>query len=137
MRRTLASLMPTAAAIVRVLQCVALLGCWRVVRVTTRCRRRASIVGLRPGRGASCSNPATPRARKRLRQRETFFGVMDRRPAMSWSCRPAAANNTMRERSTTRSGSDRLRTWDSNTVRCSGLNVMTGAMRIRNRLLPS
>ena len=27
MRRTLASLMPTAAAMVRVLQCVALLGC--------------------------------------------------------------------------------------------------------------
>src|SRR5437667_12199637 len=76
-------------------------------------------------------------ARKRLRQRETFFGVMDRRTAMSLSWRPAAANNTMRDRSTTRNGSERLRTWDSNTVRCSGLNLMTGAMRIRNRLLTS
>jgi hypothetical protein len=56
---------------------------------------------------------------------------------MSLSCRPAAANNTMRARSTTRSGSDRLRDWDSNTVRCSGLNLMTGALRIRNRLLTS
>ena len=137
MRRTLASLMPTAAAMVRVLQCVALVGGCRVVMVTTRCVRRALIVGLRPGRGASCSNPATPSARKRLRQRETFFGVMDRRTAMSLSCRPAAANNTMRDRSTTRNGSERLRTWDSNSVRCSGLNVMTGAMRIRNRLLTS
>jgi hypothetical protein len=60
MRRTLASLMPTAAAIVRVLQCVALRGCWRVVMVTTRCVRRALIVGLRPGRDASYSTPLPP-----------------------------------------------------------------------------
>jgi hypothetical protein len=32
----------------------------------------------------------------------------------------------------TRTGRDRLRACDSNTVRCSGLNVMAGAMRIRN-----
>jgi hypothetical protein len=62
-RRMLASLM--TAAILRVLQCVALLGCGRMVKVTTRCVRRALIVGLRPGRGASFSNPATPSARKR------------------------------------------------------------------------
>src|ERR1035441_7393835 len=52
MRRTLASLMPTAAAMVRVLQCVALAGCWRVVRVTTRLVKRVPMVGLRPGHGA-------------------------------------------------------------------------------------
>jgi hypothetical protein len=72
MRRTLASLMPTAAAMVRVLQCVALAGCWRVVRVPTRWIKRVPIVGLRPGRCASFCNPATPSARKRLRQREPF-----------------------------------------------------------------
>ncbi|HEY6375706.1 MAG TPA: hypothetical protein VIX90_09320, partial [Edaphobacter sp.] len=48
---------------------------------------------------------------------------------------PEAANNTMRARSATRTARDRLRAWDSNTVRCSGLNVMAGAIRIRKRLL--
>jgi len=38
--------------------------------------RQAGADDLRPG--ASFSNPATPSARKRSRQRETFFGVMDR-----------------------------------------------------------
>jgi len=122
---------------VRVLQCVALLGRWRVVMVTTRCVRRAPIVGLRPGRGASFSNPAIPNAKKRLRPRETFFAVVTMRAAISLSCWPQAANNTMRARSTTRSGRERLRARDSNTVRCSGLNVMTGALRIRDRLLTS
>src|SRR5271169_4059821 len=85
MRRTLASLMPTAAAMVRVLQWVALLGCWRVVMVTTRLVRRAPMAGLRPGRCASFCNPATPSARKRLRQRDTFFGVIAMLAAISLS----------------------------------------------------
>src|ERR1035437_8783735 len=66
MRRTLASLMPTAAAMVRVLQWVALAGFWRVVRVTTRFVSRVPILGLRPGRGASFCNP-------RHAQREEAF----------------------------------------------------------------
>ena len=86
MRRTLASLMPTAAAIVRVLQWVAFAGFWRVVMVTTRFRKRAPILGLRRGLDASFSNPATPSARKRLRQRETFLGVMAMSAAISLSC---------------------------------------------------
>src|SRR5664279_323636 len=77
--------------------------------VTTRFVRRVPIVGLRPGRGASFSNPDTPSARKRLRQRETFFGVMAMTAAISLSCWPEAANNTMRARSATRTGRDRLR----------------------------
>jgi hypothetical protein len=101
--------MPTAAAMVRVLQCVALVGCWRVVMVTTRLVRRVPIVGLRPGRGASFCNPTTPSARKRLRHRETFFGVMAMRAAISRSCCPEAANKTMRARSATRTGRERLR----------------------------
>jgi hypothetical protein len=135
MRRTLASLIPTAAAMVRVLQCVALAGCWRVVMATTRLVRRAPIVGLRPGRGASFCNPGTPSARKRLRQRETFFGVIAMLAAISLSGWPEAANNTMRARSATRTGRDRLRAWDSNRVLSSELNVMAGAIRIRKRLL--
>jgi hypothetical protein len=120
---------------VRVLQWVALAGFWRVVRVTTRFVSRVPILGLRPGRGASFCNPDTPSARKRLRQRETFFGVMAMLAAISLSCWPEAANNTMRARSATRTGRDRLRAWDSSTVRSSELNLMAGAIRIRNCLL--
>jgi hypothetical protein len=120
---------------VRVLQCVALAGCSRVVMVTTRMVRRAPMVGLRPGRGASFCNPGTPSARKRLRQRETFFGVIAIPAAISLSGWPEAANHTMRARSTTRTGRDRLRAWDSNRVLSSELNVMAGAIRIRKRLL--
>jgi hypothetical protein len=93
--------------------------------------------GFASGPGRVLQHPATPGAIKRLRQRETFFGLATLRAAISLSCWPDAANNTMRARSTKRSGNDRLRAWDSNTVRCSGLNVMTGALRIRNRLLTS
>src|SRR6202049_1789984 len=135
MRRTLASLIPTAAAIVRVLQCVALAGCWRVVMVTTRLVRRAPMVGFGPGRCASFYNAATPSARKRLRQRETFFGVIAMLAAISLSGWPEAASNTMGARSATRTGRDRLRAWDSNRVLSSALNVMAGAIRIRKRLL--
>src|SRR5258708_38446517 len=103
--------------------------------VTTRFVRRAVMVGLRPGRGASFCNPDTPSARKRLRHRETFFGVMAMLAAISLSSWPEAANNTMRARSATRTGRDRLRAWDSNPVLSSELNVMTGAIRIRKCLL--
>ena len=114
MRRTLPSLMPTASAMVR------------VVMVATRLVRRVPIVRVRHGRGASFCNPARPSARKRLRRRETFFGVMAMTDAISLSGWPEAANNTMRARSTTRTGRDRLRAWDSKTVRSSGLNLMAG-----------
>src|SRR5258708_31859427 len=75
--------------------------------VTTRLVRRAPIVGLRPGRCASFGNPGTPSARKRLRQRETFFGVIAMLAAISLSDRPDAANNTIRARPATPTGGDR------------------------------
>jgi hypothetical protein len=50
MRRTLAALTPAAAAILRVLQCVALSGRCCVVSVTMLLTLRAEIFGLRPGR---------------------------------------------------------------------------------------
>src|SRR5258708_40371069 len=103
--------------------------------VTTRLVRRAPIVGLRPGRCASFGNPGTPSARKRLRQRETFFGVIAMLAAISLSDRPEAANNTNRARSAPRTGRDRLRAWGSNRVLSSELNAMAGAIRIRKRLL--
>src|SRR5215471_9535644 len=82
-RRTLASLMPAASAMVRVLHWVAWAGFWRVVMSTTRLIRRALILGVLPGRGASFSRPASPNRRKRLRQRETFFGVRESERAIS------------------------------------------------------
>jgi len=55
MRRTLASLIPTAAAMVRVDQWVALAGfSWVVLRMTSRFVA-AEMRGVRPGRGASFS----------------------------------------------------------------------------------
>ena len=130
MRRTLASLIPTAAAMVRVLQWVAFGGFWRVVMRTTRRMKRALILGVRPGRDASRSNPAMPTARNRLRQRDTFLGVIFIAAATSLSCRPSAANSTIRARSTTRAGSDRLRARCSKAARWSALKVMAGAIRI-------
>ena len=60
MRRTLASLMPTAAAMLRVLQWVAFAGCRRVVMITTRFLRRALMLGL--GRRARLLQSTTPSA---------------------------------------------------------------------------
>ena len=90
--------------------------------------------GLAAGPGRVFLQPGTPSARKRLRQRETFFGVIAI-PAISLSGWPEAANNKMRARSATRTGTDRLRALDSNRVLSSELNVMAGAIRIRERLL--
>jgi hypothetical protein len=53
MRRTLASLMPAAVAMVRVDQCVALVGFCCSVISTTFFTCRSVIVRVRPGRGAS------------------------------------------------------------------------------------
>lgn len=52
--------------------------------------RQAGADDLRPRR-APRRNPATPSARKRSRQRETFFGVMDRPAAISLTCWLAAS----------------------------------------------
>ena len=73
-----------------------------------------------------------PKVRNRLRQRDTFFGVIFMPTAISLSCRPSAANSTIRARSTTRAGSDRLRAHCSKAACWSELKVMTGATRIRS-----
>src|SRR6266481_9386092 len=57
MRRTVASLIPISAAIVRVLQWVALAGLDCVVLRINSSLRLAEMAGLRPGRGASFSRP--------------------------------------------------------------------------------
>jgi hypothetical protein len=128
-RRTLASLNPTAA-IVRVLHCVAWGGNSCVVLATTAWIFAALICTGRPGRAASFSSPAKPKARNRPRQRAALCGVMFNAAAMSLSRAPAAADNTMRERSTKRAGRLRPRTFASNCLRCSSVNVTTGAIRM-------
>src|SRR5690348_4103004 len=120
----------------RVLQWVAFGGFCRVVRFTTRRTKLAVILGERPGRDASRSNPAMPKVRNRLRHRDTFLGVIFIAAAICLSCRPSAANSTIRARSTTRAGSDRLRAHCSKAACWSELKVMAGAIRIRWVLLP-
>ena len=130
MRRTLASLMPAAAAIVRVLQCVALAGLWRIVMSTTRFTWSSVIVRVLPGREASFCNAAIPPSRNRLRQRATFSAVTPSSCAISLSCRPSAARNTIRARSTTRAGRERPRASRSTAFRTSEFSSTGRATRI-------
>ena len=97
---------------------------------TIRRAKLAVILGVRPGRKASRSNPAMPKVRNRLRQRDTFLGVIFIAQAICLSCRPSAANRTIRARSTIRAGSDRLRAHCSKVACWSELKVMAGAIRI-------
>ena len=109
MRRTVASLTPISAAIVRVLQWVALAGLdWVVLRINVSLTL-AAIEGLRPGRGASFSKPGIPSRKKRFRQREAFWLLMPSISAISVSGFPSAASSTILARSTCRAGSDRER----------------------------
>ena len=85
-------------------QCVASDGEVCVVRAMIWLTLAAVIFGGRPGRRASCSNPVTPRARNRLRQRAAMRGATDRRSAIRLSGNPSAHSRTMRQRSITRTG---------------------------------
>jgi len=84
---------------------------------TTRRTKLAVILGERPGRDPSRSNPAMPKVRNRLRQRDTFLGVILIAAAICLSCWPSAANSTIRAGSNTRAGSDRLRDHCSKAAR--------------------
>src|SRR5260370_38580805 len=74
-RRTLFSLRPVAAAIVRVLQWVALRGFSRVVFRITAWILAGVIVGGLPGLGASFSHGAKTTARNPFRPRAALSGV--------------------------------------------------------------
>src|SRR5215471_9157936 len=66
------SLNPTASAMVRVLQWVEWAGFSCVVLRMTSSTLAGVIVGPRPGRGASFTNPAKPISKKRFLQRAAF-----------------------------------------------------------------
>jgi hypothetical protein len=68
--------MLAAAAIVRVLQWVALAGLSCNVMSTTFFTCRPVMTRIWPGRGASSSNAVMPPSRKRFRRRATFSDVM-------------------------------------------------------------
>src|SRR5215813_4430081 len=91
MRRTVASLTPISAAIVRVLQWVAFAGFDCVVLRINSSLTLAEMAGLRPGRGASFTRPAKLNCRNRFRQRATFWLLIFRVAAISKSVLPSAA----------------------------------------------
>ena len=97
---------------------------------STRFTRAAEMLGVRPGLGASFSRPAIPKARNRFRQRATFCAVIPNSAAMSLSCFPAAASNTMRARSTRRTDRDPARAHCSSASCCSGVRSIGRATRI-------
>jgi hypothetical protein len=61
------------------------------------------MVGLRPGR--VLQHPAIPRAGKHLRQHEAFFGIMNKRTAMSSLRARATRYENARPRATEGDGS--------------------------------
>ena len=103
---------------VRVDQCVALAGVLCVVFSITVAITEALIDGVRPGRGASLSNPSTPRRRNRPRHNATMRGRLRVLrnllvlPAIRGQQHDAATN-------TTRTATERPRAWRSSCSRIS------------------
>ena len=96
-----ALLIPVAAAIDRVVQCVASAGCSSSVFTITRSTSSSLIERGLPGRGSSCS-PSKPRRAKRPRHRPTVLALQPKSAAISLLDRPSAAANTTRQRNAKR-----------------------------------
>ena len=79
------------SASVRVLQCVAVGGCWVMVVFTIRAASFCLVVAGRPPRGASFSIPASRRWAKRLRHNATVLRSVPSSSAISLFCWPVAA----------------------------------------------
>jgi hypothetical protein len=90
-------LIPVAAAIERVDQCVALAGCSSSVFTITRSTSASVIERGLPGRGSSCS-PSIPRCAKRPRHLPTVEGLQPNAAAISVLDLPSAAASTTRQR---------------------------------------
>ena len=130
MRRTVASLMPISAAMVRVLQWVALDGLDCVVLRTTSALSRTAMAGLRPLRGASLVRPSRPKFKNRLRHRAAFWLLIRRAAAISKSVRPAAAKSTTLARSICRAGREREPAHCFKVAFWEASSTTGGAMRI-------
>lgn len=128
MRRTDASLMPAAWAMVRVLQWVA------SVRRTICCTCLADICGLRLGRGASFSMPSSPRTINRLSQRATVCRVTPNSAAIFKSGIASAASKIIFERWAKRTLTLRAHACFSSCSRCSSESLTSAATRIVSTL---
>ncbi len=97
---TAVRLMPTAFAILRALQCVALSGLSVAVFLITASFVSADSGGLRPGRVLSRSNPSTPSSMKRSCHRQTHGFDLPVRRIMAFVPSPSAVASTMSARHT-------------------------------------
>src|SRR6266516_1067383 len=97
MRLTADWLIPLAAAIDLVDQCVASFGCSSSVFTITRSTCSSLIVRGFPGRGSSCS-PSKPRLANRPRHFPTVLWLQPSSAAISLLARPSAAAKTIRQR---------------------------------------
>ena len=129
-RRTLAGLMHSSAARVRVLQCVAVGGRSRVVlRMTSASTAPCWTVAGRPRPGASFSIPAVRCAANRRRQSPTVFSRIPRSAAMVVFSQPSAARSTILARRTRRAGVRRPLDHCRRTFRSSSDSVKEAATR--------
>jgi hypothetical protein len=90
-------LIPVAAAIDRVDQCVASFGCSSSVFTITRSTCSSLIERGFPGRGSSCK-PSRPRRANRPRHLPTVLALQSNSAAISVLDRPSAAAKTIRQR---------------------------------------
>jgi hypothetical protein len=134
MRLTAVWLIPVAAAIDRVDQCVALAGCSSSVFTITRSTSSSLIERGLPGRGSSCS-PSKPRRAKRPRHFPTVEPVQPSRAAISLLDIPSAAANTIRQRNANACELLGRRAHRSSTSRSSPLSTTSArcAMTAPNR----
>src|SRR5262249_11684553 len=134
MRRTVASLTPISAAIVRVLQWVALAGLDCVVLRINSSLSLAEMAGFPPGRGGSFCRAARTDSRKPLPPHAGLLLLIFRFKPISQTVFPPAANNTILARSICRAGRERDLTHCCRVSRCDLSMVTGGATRI-GRLL--
>src|SRR5262249_43853653 len=117
-------------AMLLLLQCVESDGfSWVVMRTTfwTVC---LGILGLRPGRGASFSIPATPSKTNRPRQRAIVCRVTPSSFAIGWSVKPSAAIRIIFARAANLTDEVRARATPSSNSRCVSDNLTPRATRI-------
>jgi hypothetical protein len=122
-------LIPVAAAIDRVDQCVAFAGCSSSVLTITRSTSSSVIVRGLPGRGSSC-NLSSRCVAKRPRHLLTVVFEQPIRAAMSIVLRPSAAAKTIRHRNADAWELFGRRAHRSNTSRSLAVNTNSARLPI-------
>jgi len=148
-RLTAVWLIPVAAAIERVDQCVASDGCSSSVFTITRSTSSSLIERGLPGRGSSCS-PSRPRCANRPRHFPTVEGVQANCDAISLLDVPSAAASTIRHRNANacellgrrahRSSTSRSSSLSTTSARCAMTGLQSSSMRTTfgaNRPVPA